>query len=73
MDEFNLWSDQITNAYITFLVSLMSKIITILTIIVPKKTAVGGIHDQQERPPREVETKDPEKTIVCVDFKNLLL
>jgi hypothetical protein len=43
MDEFNLWSDQITNAYITFAVSLMSKIITVLTVIVPKKTAVGGI------------------------------
>lgn len=51
----------------------MSRIITMLTIIVPKKTAVGGIYDQEEILPRAVQTKDPEKTIVCVDFKNLLL
>lgn len=51
----------------------MSKIITLLTIIVPKKTAVGGIYEESEQLPVMVETKDPSKAIVCVDFKNLLL
>ena len=43
MDEFNLWSDQVTNAYLNYAATLVSKILKVLAVIIPKKKVVRGM------------------------------
>lgn len=72
MDEFALWSDQVTNAYLNYAATLVSKILKVLAVIIPKKKLVRGM-GEYEALPRNILTQDPDKTIICVDFKNLLI
>ena len=73
MDEFTLWSDQVTNAYLTYAFTLVSRILKMFTVIIPKKKAVGGMSEYEALTNRYVSSQDPSKTIICVDFRNLLL